>query len=406
MTDDIFSVEGVTTALRELLSEAIPPLWVEGEVSNFSQSQAGHWYFTLRDAKAQLPCVMWRGTAWRFRDMMPETGSLIRIYGTLSIYAQGGNYQMQATRMLPVGQGALQLAFERLRDRLRLDGLFDESSKRPLPRFPSEIGVVTSPRGAAVRDILKVIGGRYPCVRVTIYPVVVQGDRAASEIASAIDLMNRVGEADVLIVGRGGGSMEDLWAFNEEVVVRAIAASSIPVISAVGHETDFTLADFAADLRAATPSAAAESVVPDRVALGREMQGYETRMRESVLSRLRFARQDIGRMSDALSPRRQLDRVRGRSQRVDELARRLEAATRTRMVDTRSALDALAGSLNALSPLATLGRGYSICRRADGSVVHDTSDVADGDDIRVRLARGSLAARVTGRTEGGDHGRA
>lgn len=403
MRDDVFSVEGVTDALRELLSEAIPPLWVEGEVSNFSQSQAGHWYFTLRDANAQLPCVMWRGTAWRFRDMTPETGSLIRIYGTLSIYAQGGNYQIQATRMLPVGQGALQLAFERLRDRLRLDGLFDESRKQALPRFPSEIGVVTSPRGAAVRDIVKVIGGRYPCARVTIYPVVVQGDRAAAEIASAIDLMNRVGEADVLIVGRGGGSMEDLWAFNEEVVVRAVAASSIPVISAVGHETDFSLADFAADVRAATPSAAAEIVVPDRAALVGEMRGYETRMRESMQSRLRFARQELARMSDALSPRRQLERVRARSQRVDELARRLQGATRSRVADTRSRVEALAGSLNALSPLATLGRGYSICRRADGSVVHAMSDVVPGDAISVRLARGSLTARVTDRIEGVDH---
>ncbi|MAF12694.1 exodeoxyribonuclease VII large subunit [Candidatus Poribacteria bacterium] len=404
MPDDVFTVHGVTEALSELLSEAVPPLWVEGEVSNFSQSQAGHWYFTLRDAKAQLPCVMWKSVAWRFRDMMPETGALVRVYGSLSIYAQGGVYQIQATRLLPVGQGALRIAFERLRDRLRLEGLFDERRKKPIPRFPAEIGVVTSPRGAAVRDIVKVIGGRYPCARVTIYPVVVQGDQAAGEIASAIDLMNLVGEADVLIVGRGGGSMEDLWAFNEEIVARAIAASVIPVVSAVGHEIDFTLADFAADVRAATPSAAAEQVVPDRDALVGEMRGYEARMRESVTSRLRFARQELARLSEALAPRRQLDRVRQRAQRVDDLAGRLEAATRRRAADTRTRLESLAASLNALSPLATLGRGYSICRHADGRIVRDVQHVASGEAIRVRLARGSLGALVTDRTEGDGRG--
>jgi exodeoxyribonuclease VII large subunit len=404
MADNVFTVHGVTDALSELMSESIPPLWVEGEVSNFSQSQAGHWYFTLRDEKAQLPCVMWRSAAWRFRDMKPETGALIRVHGSLSIYAQGGSYQIQATRLLPVGQGALQIAFENLRDRLRLDGLFDERQKQPIPRFPKHIGIVTSPAGAAVRDILKVVGRRYPCARVTIYPVVVQGGRAASEIASAVDLMNRVSDADVLIVGRGGGSMEDLWAFNEEVVVRAIAASTIPVISAVGHEVDFTLSDFAADSRAATPSVAAEQVVPDRVALLGELRSIETLMRDRVQTRLRLARQEMTRLTGSLTPRRQLDRVRQRVQRTDDLARRMEAATRRRISEAQVRVEALAGSLNALSPLATLGRGYSICRRADGSIIRSSEDVASGDAIRVKLGRGSLAAEVTGHMEEGGNG--
>ncbi len=400
MADNVFTVHGVTDALGELMSEAIPPLWVEGEVSNFSQSQAGHWYFTLRDEKAQLPCVMWRSAAWRFRDMKPETGALIRVHGSLSIYAQGGSYQIQATRLLPVGQGALQIAFENLRDRLRLEGLFEDRRKQDVPRFPKHIGVITSPTGAAVRDILKVLSGRYPCARVTIYPVVVQGDRAASEIASAVDLMNRVSDADVLIVGRGGGSMEDLWAFNEEVVVRAIASSTIPVVSAVGHEIDFTLSDFAADVRAATPSVAAEQVAPDRSALIGELRGIETLMRGRVQTRLRLAGQELTRLAGTLTPRRQLDRVRQRVQRTDDLARRIGVATRRRVGEAHTRVEALAASLNALSPLATLGRGYSICRRADGSIVRAAQDVAAGESIRVTLGRGSLGAEVTDRIEG------
>ncbi|MDA1192329.1 MAG: exodeoxyribonuclease VII large subunit [Candidatus Poribacteria bacterium] len=395
MADNVYAVHQITQALQELLEQAVPPLWVEGEVSNFRESQAGHWYFTLRDEIAQMPVVMWKNMTIRHQHMIPVNGALIRVHGSLTIYAQGGNYQIQATRLLPVGQGALQIAFERLRDQLREEGLFEESRKKPIPTLPKHIGVVTSARGAAVRDILNVLARRFPSVRVTVYPAVVQGGQAPSEIVRAIWIANRVGDADVLIVGRGGGSMEDLWAFNSEEVVRAVADSTIPIVSAVGHEVDYTLCDFAADLRAPTPSAAAELVVPDRIALLNGLRSASSRMAESIRSRVRHARRDVERLAFALSPKRQRDAVRQRMQYVDDLARLLESATNARLERQRNRLSRVAASLNALSPLATLERGYAIAFDGNDRVLKDAGDVSSNDAIRVRLDRGELRAIVT-----------
>lgn len=396
MADPIYTVHQVTQALRQLLEETFPPLWVEGEVSNFRESPAGHWYFTLKDAQAQLPCVMWKNMVIR-QGFRPATGVQVRVFGTLTIYPQGGNYQIQATRVLPVGQGAFLLAYEQLRDRLAEEGLFDPERKRALPRFPRHVGIITSARGAAVRDILNVLARRFSSVRVTVYPVLVQGDEAAGQIARAIDMMNRVSDADVLIVGRGGGSIEDLWAFNDEGLVRAIVASRIPVVSAVGHEVDYTLSDFAADVRAPTPSAAAELVVPDRIALLREIASLRDRMGEATQNRLRLARQNVNRLSDALSPRRRREDIRLRAQHIDELARRLEERIRTRLDRERSRLSGATGALNALSPLATLERGYSICYGTDGAILRSADDTAVGDTVGVRLHRGRLECVVSSR---------
>lgn len=399
MADSIFQVHQVTQALRQLLDETFEPLWVEGEVSNFRESPSGHWYLTLKDDHAQLPCVMWRSVALR-QGFRPSTGVQARVFGTLTIYPQGGTYQIQATRIMPVGQGAIQLAFEQTRDRLASEGLFAEERKRPIPRFPKHIGVVTSPRGAAIRDILDVLGRRYPSVKVTLYPALVQGDEAPAQIVRAIDVLNRLAIADVIIVGRGGGSMEDLSAFNDEAVVRAVAASAIPVISAVGHEIDYTLCDFAADVRAPTPSAAAELAVPDREALLRELSSLRARAVEAVSNRLSRARQEVRRCAAALSPRRRIEEIRYSGQRVDDLARRLETAMDSRLERARSRLETTASALNALSPLATLERGYGIVRNAAGDIVRDAAALRLGDAVSVRLGRGGFESEVTAVRDG------
>jgi exodeoxyribonuclease VII large subunit len=395
MADPIYRVHQVTQALRQLLEQSFAPLWVEGEVSNFRESPSGHWYLTLKDEYAQLPCVMWRNLVIR-QGFRPSTGVQVRVFGTLTIYPHGGTYQIQATRILPVGQGAFLMAFEQLRDRLAAEGLFEPERKRPLPRFPKRIGIVTSPRGAAIRDMLDVLARRYPPVKVTLYPALVQGEEAPSQIIRALDVMNRLGIADVLIVGRGGGSIEDLWAFNDEGVVRAVAGSAIPVISAVGHEIDFTLCDFAADVRAPTPSAAAELAVPDRAALLRELSSLRQRAVEAMTNRLTLGRQEVRRCAVALSPRRRLEEIHHQAQRVDELGRRLEVAVASRVERARSHLATSASALNALSPLATLERGYGIIFDGLGKVVRDATMMRVGEAIRVRLRKGELDARVTG----------
>ena len=402
MADNVYSIQEITTLLQDLLEQALSPVWVEGEVSNFRASQAGHWYFTLKDDRAQLPCVMWRNMTIRHEHLRPEDGALLRVYGTVTIYPQGGTYQIRATRLLPVGQGALQIAFERLRDRLLEEGLFAQERKRPIPRFPRRIGVVTSAQGAALHDVLQILRRRFPCVQVTVCPTLVQGDEAPSQIVRALDVMNRIGSPDVLIVGRGGGSMEDLWAFNDERVVRAVVASSIPIVSAVGHEIDFTLTDFAADERAPTPSAAAEIVVPDRDSLTADLRDRQARLSEAIRTRLRLAHQHVRRLEGALAPERQQERLRHREQYVDDLARRMVVGARAMMERRRSRVETAVAAIHALSPLATLGRGYGICYGADGSVLRNADAANVGDTVRVRLHRGELHGVVTDRTNTDD----
>ena len=395
MEDPIYTVRQVTQALQELLEEAVPPLWVEGEVSNFRASQAGHWYFTLTDAQAQLPVVMWRLAAMRNQHVRPEDGALIRARGELTVYQQGGNYQLQAERVLPVGTGAVVSALEHLREALRKEGLFSEKRKKPLPAFPSVVGVVTSPRGAAVQDILAVIGERYPIAQIVLYPIVVQGANAPPEIVHALRMLNLLDAADVIVIGRGGGSSEDLSAFNEEAVVRAVAESRLPVVSAVGHETDITLTDLAADARAATPSAAAEHVVPDKEALLNELSVCAGRLAKAMNRRIESSRQKLAELKRAVSPKRQRDALQNRMQRVDELAWRLEAAVKAQALQKQNRLQALAGTLNALSPLAVLERGYSVCYDENGTPIRSAETVTPGDPLRIQLRRGEILANAT-----------
>lgn len=409
---DVLSVGELTRRVRGLLEGAYPSVWVEGEISNYTAHGSGHWYFTLKDADASLSCAMFRGHNRRVR-FDPEHGMAVRCQGRISVYPPRGNYQLIVERMEPQGQGALQIAFEQLRRKLEAEGLFAAQRKRPLPSLPVRIGIVTSPTGAALRDMLRVLGERFEPLEVLLAPARVQGHGAAAEISAALDLLDRDGHAQVVLCGRGGGSLEDLWAFNEEQVARAIARCSIPVISAVGHEVDVTIADLVADVRAATPSNAAEIAVPVRAeldALRRDLDGrlmaawYRTAQREqerlgSLRARLidprrhlqiQAQRRDELEARLARAGRQRVERVRGR---VDEAAGRLVRAGRHRVQIVAGSLGAVTARLDALSPLAVLGRGYAIA--FDGErVVRDAAAMAPGDALRLRLHRGALSCTV------------
>ncbi len=362
----------VNAMVRRLLEGSVPPLWVGGEVTGWKRHHSGHCYFSLRDASSQLRCVMWRSDAQRL-PTDPEEGMKIRALGGLTVYERRGDFQMIVRRVEAEGaDGLWRLAFERLRRQLEQEGLLDASRKRRLPRCPLTVGVVTSPVGAVFHDIRHVVERRAPWTRLVLAPARVQGDGAAAEIAAAIGLFARAGVADVLIVGRGGGSVEDLWPFNEEAVARAIAACPVPVVSAVGHETDVTIADLVADVRAPTPSAAAELAVLDGDALHRELTGYADRLRRGLRARLD-------------------DRLR----RMDRLADRLESHTR-RIVDARrQRMRVAAGRLHALSPLASLERGYAVARDASGHVLRRAADLAPGTDFSLRVTDAEVPCRVT-----------
>lgn len=442
------TVSELTTAVKNALEARFSSVWVEGEISNFKAHSSGHWYFTIKDESAQLRAKCFRSTNSRIR-FKPTDGLHVRARGRLSVYEARGDYELIVDALDPVGAGALRIAFEQLRDRLQAEGLFDRKLKRALPVFPRRVGIVTSPTGAAIRDILNVISRRTRTVHVLFSPARVQGEGAGSDIARAIRLINDYHEralrqvsgtgVDVLIVGRGGGSTEDLWAFNQEEVARAIRRSIIPVISAVGHETDFTIADFAADLRAPTPSAAAEIVaaredqVCSRLAelqrnLARLMRfkvvNARTRVQERALSRVfdevrsrmrdarlgtnsathrmqilvtQKTRQAHGR-ADAvamkLSPERLQARFSRARMRFESAFNTSSALIDTRVEEARTRLGLAAASLDALSPLAVLQRGYAIAQDKDGRLLRDSKAVSLGDSVRVRLAKGSLDTKV------------
>jgi exodeoxyribonuclease VII large subunit len=434
----ILSVSELTTRIRVLIESEFPDLWVEGEVSNFRPAQSGHLYFTLKDERAQVRCVCFRNEA-RMLKFRPEDGLRITVRGALSVYEQRGEYQIYVQHIEPVGLGALQLAFEQLKQRLEAEGLFAAERKKPLPMLPRRIGLVTSPTGAAVRDVLRVLRRRFPSAHVVLFPVRVQGEGAAQEIVEALRYFNRKRLADVLILARGGGSIEDLWAFNEEIVARAVAASQIPIICGVGHETDFTIADFAADVRAATPSAAAEIVVRSREEFDRHLAELDRRLLERLRYALLERRHRLQQLIGERAFRRLPDLVRQRRQRVDELAlaqaellrKRLKnTADKVRLLERRLAgidlrirlaalrlrieqgrerlgnvaerfftarrhgLAALAVQLEERSPLRLLERGYAICYDASGRLLRGADGVAVGDEIAVQLARGRLGAVV------------
>ncbi len=433
----ILTVSRLSALIRSTLEENFELVWVEGEISNLSTPSSGHLYFTLKDTGAQLRCVMFKGAAKNLR-FRPKDGMVLILRGRITVYEQRGDYQLIAEYAEPQGIGALQLAFEQLKERLLREGLFDAARKKPLPLLPQRIGVVTSPTGAAIHDILTVVNRRFANVRILIAPVRVQGDGAAVEIAAAIDDLNSYGAVDVMIVGRGGGSLEDLWAFNEEVVARAIARSRIPVISAVGHEVDVTIADFVADLRAATPSAAAELVVRSKQELEGLVESLAHRLQREMAQQLRRSRGELERMSHLLrdptfllghlaqrlddqgarlrlafagSLRRRQDRLaaltrhlrivnpalqveRGR-ERVITLAARLDQTARRLLDGCHEESAVLSARLNALSPLDTLGRGYAVARTIPHHrVVRDAADLAVGELLELFLHRGRLLCRV------------
>jgi len=442
----VWSVSELSRRLAATLDERFPTVWVEGEISNFKVYGSGHAYFTLKDEGAQLRAVLFRNRVRRIR-FEPADGLHVLAFGAVEIYAQRGEYQLVVELLEPRGLGALQLAFEQLKERLGREGLFDAARKRALPRFPRKIGVVTSPSGAALHDMLRVIGRRFGEIHVVVAPAKVQGDGAAQEIAQGVRELNALGGVDVIIVGRGGGSLEDLWAFNDEMLARTIAASKIPVISAVGHEVDYTIADFVADVRAATPSQAAELVVREKQAVAESVGELRRRLVRAMSRRLEAQRDRLEAvrerrvLTDPRRPLRELTRrldeatarllraaksslrhaahrvelatrdLRGRNpvartrqdrRRLDDLAGRLDRALARGLDRRRHRLVGVAGRLDSLSPLAVLGRGYSLTLTASGAIVRSAGQVAVGDEVGVILHEGRLAARVTARKERDD----
>jgi exodeoxyribonuclease VII large subunit len=438
-----FTVSELTGKIRDLLAKNFTDISVQGEVSNCREAQSGHIYFTLKDDRSQVHCVYFkqqqRGIKFR-----PEDGLQVTVRGSVSVYEQRGEYQIYVEKIDLVGQGALQLAFEQLKKRLEAEGLFDAARKKPLPLLPSRIGIITSPKGAAVRDVVRILTRRFPNVHLTVYPVRVQGEDSAAELVKALKFFNAKKIVDVLILARGGGSMEDLWSFNEEIVARAIFASEIPVISGVGHETDFTIADFVADVRASTPSAAAELVVQTR----REFDKHIADLRESLASQIRFRLLEFSRRVHELSARRgfrrPLDLLRQQRQRADEMTSRLALGLRAQLeksrkrftaahlrimsfdfrvkiaafrlrVERRSAelgvraerllrtkrerLDRLRLQLEERSPLRALERGYAIATDAAGNLLRDAAQVSLGDAVAIQLYRGRLTTEVRKKEE-------
>jgi exodeoxyribonuclease VII large subunit len=439
--DRSITVSELNLKARRLLEQGMDELWVSGELSRVTLHTSGHWYFTLKDAQAAVSGAMFARENATV-GFVPEEGMQVELYGRASLYETSGRYQFIATQMELAGRGDLQKQFEALKAKLASEGLFEEENKKPLPSLPQRIGVVTSPTGAAVRDIIEVLMRRYPYLEILLAPVPVQGEGAAQRIAQAITYLNEHEALDLLIVGRGGGSLEDLWAFNEEVVARAIAASSLPIISAVGHEIDFTIADFVADVRAPTPSAAAELAVPEwhelenklyeqqrrlAAALRDLLQQYQIRFervathpvfREPAQA-VRFNRQRLSQLKEQLIYKlvEQRDRETGRiaraklqtrlflersvqqtQQRVDEAELRLKHSATQRMQGWQERVSRAQRQLELLSPLAVLSRGYSITMGADGSVVRSVNQVETGEQLSTRLADGVLISKLTQRT--------
>jgi len=392
-----WSVTRVNRYVKSLLDGdyVLQDLWVEGEVSNLRVTASGHAYFTLKDAQASMRCVMWRSDVRR-QDLLPQDGQSVLAHGRVSVYEVAGTYQFYVDHVQLAGIGRLYLEFEALKRRLAEEGLFDPAQKRPLPPFPRRLGVVTSPTAAALRDILNVLARRYPLVDVLLSPAMVQGDQAPPQIVAAIEALNRHGDVDVIIVARGGGSLEELWAFNDERVARAIVASRVPVISGVGHEVDLTIADFAADVRAPTPSAAAELAVPDRSELQASVRAQRMRLAGALQGWLAECQQSLHYLREDLQRASPLDRVQSLRQRVDELSQASGLQLRHLLALHRERLNGLIGKLATLSPFATLERGYAIVRHAGtGHVVSSVGQVAADDPILVRLHDGEFEATVS-----------
>lgn len=422
------------------LEAGFPRLWIAGEISNLARPASGHWYFTLKDDRAQIRCALFRGQRSNV-DGQPENGDQVLVRGRLSLYEARGDYQLIADAMLPAGSGALQQAFEALKKKLEAEGLFDAGSKRPLPRYPTTIAVVTSPTGAAVRDIMTTLKRRWPAARVKLYKTQVQGERAAPELVRALDAVERDGSADVVILARGGGSLEDLWAFNDEALARRIHALTIPLVSGVGHETDFTIADFVADLRAATPTAAAEAATPDGPALIRQVAALEQRLARAPTRQLQQRWQRLDSLDRRLAGQHPARRLAEAENRLEGLVRRATRAGQTRLQTARhnartlhqrliarhparrlgelkqrqdaqrarlvrafgndlerhsARLSEAARALNNVSPLAVLARGYALIQDDDGNVLSRREDFHEGQTIHARVRDLSIESQVRG----------
>lgn len=391
---EIYSVTEITKQIKSLLENNLSTVWVRGELSNFTHHTSGHMYFTLKDDLCQIRCVMWEEYNARL-FFTPQDGMKVLAQGDVTVYERAGQYQFRVLQLQPVGVGDLQMAFERLKEKLLREGLFDEEHKKPIPLYPQSVGVISSPSGAVFRDIVHIINRRFPGTHIVLNPVRVQGDGAAGEIARAIDEFNRCGEVDVLIVTRGGGSLEDLWAFNEEVVARAIFRSEIPVISAVGHEVDFTIADFVADLRAPTPSAAAELVVPDGKKLLRDVRTLAARAKESLERRIQSYQERLDALTSSYGLRHPADMIRQCEQRRDELVKGLCIHITHFIQRQEQAFSLQLGKLEGLGPPAVLKRGYSICRKLPGrTVVREADSLRVEDTIEVTFHRGSIEGVV------------
>ena len=436
----IWTVRALVSAVRSLVERQYSDCWVEGEISNLRIPDSGHLYFTLKEESAQVRVVMFRSSA-RLLRFRPENGLHVTVRGRITVYEERGELQISAELMEPQGAGALQLAFEQLKAQLQAEGLFDASRKKTIPALPQRIGIITSPQGAALRDILNILARRHHSANVLIYPAQVQGDAGAVEVTAGVRHFNRSRSVEVIIIARGGGSVEDLAAFNHEGLARAVAASEIPVISAIGHETDFTIMDFVADLRAPTPSAAAELVIRSRQEIEAQADELHRRLERAVRYRLLMARQELtqraqhgafGRVMDGINRRQQklddqrfrlekaqrqiLERWRRRwegassavrhydarhrlaavRQRLDAEVAKLGAAANARLLANRALLDRRMASLEALSPVAILNRGYALVFDANGRLVKDAAQLHVGDEVFARLARGRVRARVAG----------
>jgi len=439
LINEIYTVTRLNEDVRTLLEQAFALIWVEGEISNLAQPRSGHMYFSLKDAQAQVRCALFKNRALRLR-FTPENGAQVRIRARIGLYAPRGEYQLIAEHMEAAGDGALQRAFEALKAQLSAEGLFAPERRRPLPKLAKRIGVITSPTGAAIRDFNSVLKRRFPALPVLIYPVAVQGSGAAAEIADAIARAEQRGEVDVLVITRGGGSLEDLQAFNDERVARAIDACQLPIVSAVGHEVDVSIADFVADQRAATPSAAAELLSPDMQAIQQALGSQQSRLTQRLRHGLRQTHQHIERLAQRLAAQHPGRQLRERAQRLDELEQRLIYATQNRLSRPQRALQTLdqrlnaanpqrsiqqwdircatlaqrlhsgwdervalyrarlqenARALEAVSPLATLQRGYAIVERlSDGQIVRQADAIAPGERLRTKLGRGEVISEV------------
>lgn len=391
-----WTVGELTRYLRHLLESdpMLQDVWVQGEISNLSRPSSGHIYFTLKDSSAALRCVMWRTDARRLR-MSLQDGLAIEVHGKIGLYEIGGQYQLYADQIQPVGEGALFQEFLCLKALLEAEGLFDPARKRPIPPLPRRIGIVTSPTGAALRDMLQTLRRRLPLAEVILAPAPVQGTEAAPALAAALSDLNRLAQPDVILLARGGGSIEDLWAFNDENLVRAVAASKAPVITGVGHETDFTLADFAADLRAPTPTAAAELATPvSRADLQAGLAGLKVRLGTALTARVAVRQREVEALAARLrfvSPER---RILSDRQQLDEITRRALSATTHRLRLEQERLNGLNQRLCALNPLAVLGRGFAVVSHTDGSLVRQTAQVKTGETLRVRVSDGEFGVEV------------